>query len=420
MPRAASPRATNRLSHRTVATLKTPGLHADGAGLYLEIDREKTDGDGKPLPQLKRWTYLFQWRGARKQMGLGAVTDVSLAQARDKAAKARDHVLNGRNPIDQRKLEDAREAAITFGDMAEKVLANLETELSNEKHQAQWRRSLIEVAAALNPLPIGDVSTDDVLDVLKPLWVATPESASRTRGRIERVLDAAKAKGLRTGDNPARWRGHLSHLLPKRQVLSRGHHAAMEYQKIGAFMVALRARPAMAAKALEFTILCAARTGETLGATWAEFDLVEKVWNVPAERMKAKRDHRVPLSDAAVDLVRTLRDELPEKPAPEAYVFTAGVSTKALSNMAMDMLLRRMGHEDVTVHGFRSAFKDWAANETDYPDETSEEALAHIVGSKVRQAYRRGDALEKRRALMEGWASWCATARGQVARMPAG
>ena len=261
--------------------------------------------------------------------------------------------------------------------------------------------TLATYAAPLRTMPVDTVSTDDVLSVLKPIWTEKPETASRVRGRIEKVLDAAKAKGFRAGENPARWRGHLDHLLPRPSKLTRGHHAAMPYEEVPAFIASLRERDALAAVALELCILTAARSGELLGMRWDEIDLQNAVWSLPAGRMKAGRPHRVPLSTRAVAILRKL-----EKSKRGEFVFAGHAPGRPLSNMAMDMLLRRM-NVDVTVHGFRSSFRDWAGNETPSPREVVETALAHVIGDKAEQAYRRSDALEKRRKLMEAWAAYC-------------
>ena len=271
----------------------------------------------------------------------------------------------------------------------------------NAKHKAQWKSTLATYAAPLRNKPVDTISTDDVLSVLKPIWSTKPETASRVRGRIEKVLDAAKAKGFREGENPARWRGHLDHLLPKQSNLARGHHAAMPYEQLPAFVASLRERDALAAVALELCILTAARSGELLGMRWSEIDLQNAIWSLPAERMKAGRPHRVPLSTRAVAILRKL-----EKSKRGEFVFAGHAPGKPLSNMAMDMLLRRM-NVDATVHGFRSSFRDWAGNETPSPREVVETALAHVIGDKAEQAYRRSDALEKRRKLMEAWSSHC-------------
>ncbi len=388
-------RLTNRLSARTVATLKKPGRHADGNGLYLHVDATLA----------KRWVFVFQWRGKRKEMGLGSVQLVSLASARDAALSARRMVAAGTNPIAERQTE---RRATTFGDVADAVLADLEPSLTNPKHYAQWKTSLVETAKSLRSLPVDEVTTDDVLTILRPLWQRTPVTASRLRGRIERVMDAARARGLRHGDNPARWRGHLDVLLPRQKRLARGHHAAMGFNTLPQFMAALRTRPAVAARALEFTILTAARTGESLSARWSEFDLAAGVWTVPAERMKARTEHRVPLSPAALAVLAELRPLLGK--ASDGWVFPSHDRKRPLSRMCMLMLLRRMQLDDCTVHGFRSTFRDWAGDCTNFARELIEEALAHTVGNAVERAYRRSDAFAKRQRLMQAWAAYCTKA----------
>ena len=369
-----------------------PGRHADGNGLYL------ITGSGSPW-----WCLMFRWQGRRKEMGLGRLDAVSLADARDKAGEARRMVANGVNPIEARKAEaKAREAdATNFGAFADEWLKGLSHGFRNEKHKAQWAMTLKEYAAPLRPMKLGDIGTDDVLKVLKPLWQSKPETATRLRGRIERVLDAGRVKGLRQGENPARWRGHLDALLPKPEKLRRGHHKALGYADVPGFSASLRASESVSALALEFLILTAARTGEVLGAMWAEFDLDGKLWTVPAARMKAKRGHRVPLTPRALDILRKV-----EKVRNGDLVFPGLRRGKPLSNMALAMTLRRLGLDEVTVHGFRSAFRDWCGNETAFPREVAEAALAHVVGDKAEQAYRRGDALDKRRKLMAAWASF--------------
>jgi integrase len=279
--------------------------------------------------------------------------------------------------------------------------------LRSGKHAAQWEMTLREYAAPLRRLPAHAITTDDVLSVLKPLWNEKPETASRIRGRIERVLDSAKAQGLRMGENPARWRGHLDQLLPKRQRLTRGNHAAMSYGDVPAFMGNLQSRDGTAALALEFTILTAARRGEALGARWVEFDLERAVWTVPAHRMKAGREHRVPLSGRALAIVKALS----QAGEGSEFVFAGHKTGKPLSGESLGMVLWRMKLDGVTVHGFRSAFRDWAAECTNYTNEVCEAALAHMVTNRVEAAYRRGDLFEKRRQLMDAWADFCAAPR---------
>jgi integrase len=377
----------SKLTARKVETAK-PGKYSDGGNLYLIVSATGA----------RKWVLRFTWRGRAKEMGLGSATSVPLADAREKAASARRKIAQGVNPIEERK----RDGGIpTFGEMADDMRETLSAGFRNEKHKAQWKSTLETYAAPLRAKPVDTISTDDVLTVLKPVWTTKAETASRVRGRIEKVLDAAKAKGFREGENPARWRGHLDHLLPRPSKLIRGHHAAMPYEDVAAFIGKLREREATAALALEFCILTAARSGEVLGARWSEIDLDKKIWTVPANRMKPGRVHRVPLGGRAVSILKHLAQLSGD------FVFPGHSRGKPLSNMAMEMMLRRMKIEDATVHGFRSSFRDWAGNATTFPREVTETALSHVIGDKAEQAYRRSDALEKRRKLMEAWASYC-------------
>jgi len=383
-------RKINRLNARVAATITQHGRHADGGGLYLSI----SPNGGR------RWVFLYRWRGKPTEIGLGSARDVTLARARELASQARANLAEGINPKDARKPSEGA----TFGECADRVIEAMRPSWRNDKHTAQWEMTLRDYAAPLRQLSVDKIVTDDVLAVLKPLWNAKPETASRLRGRIERVLDAAKAQGFRSGENPARWRGHLDQLLPKRQRLTRGHHAAMSYAELPAFMSNLQARQAMAALALEFAILTAARTGEVLGARWQEFDLDQAaVWTVPATRMKAGREHRVPLSPRALKIVKALHET-----RDGDFVFPGQKPGKPLSVMALEMILRRMKIDDATVHGFRSAFRDWAAERTNFPNEVCEAALAHVIGNKAEAAYRRSDLFDKRRKLMDMWANYCA------------
>ena len=390
-------RTINRLSARAVATLKQPGMHADGGGLYLRV---KATG-------AKAWVFIFQWHGARKEMGLGSVTSTPLATAREKAVGARLSVEEGINPIEARKYPVQLDPK-TFGLVATELMDGLESGWRNAKHRQQWRNTLETYAKPLWNRPVASIRLDDVLAVLQPIWSVKEETASRVRGRIERVLDAAKARGMISDPwaNPARWKGNLSVLLPARKEKGlRGHHAALPFDKIGAFMSRLRERPAIAARALELLILTAARTDEVRLARWSEFDLDRAVWAIPALRMKMKREHRVPLSQAAVDVLRLLRIANADQ---DALVFPGQKPGRPMSNMAMEMLLRRLAARQCTVHGFRSTFRDWAGECTEYPREIAEAALAHAVGNDTERAYRRGDSFAKRRDLMEGWANYCA------------
>jgi integrase len=400
-------RQLSKLSARRVATVREPGRHSDGGGLYLVVDPLKPGDEGKPA---KRWVFLFRWKetgakgaGRLREMGLGGLDAVDLAEARDLAESARKLVAKRIDPI---KARHATREVPTFGAVADQLLADVSSQWRNAKHRGQWKTSLETQAATLRPMKVDAITTDDVVKVLKPLWAKRPETASRLRGRIERVLAAAGARGFLSGSNPALWRGHLDRLLPARQRLSRGHHKALSFAKVPAFMAALRKREAVAALALEFLILTAARSGEVLGARWPEIDMGAKVWTVPAERMKAAKEHRVPLSAAAL---RVLKNVKPLRNGD--HVFPGPREGKPLSIMAMAMLMRRMG-VGATVHGFRSAFRDWAGEVTTFPREVAEAALAHGVGDKVEQAYRRGDALAKRSRLMAAWARFCATGKG--------
>src|SRR3984957_4993120 len=382
----------SKLTARKVETAK-PGKYSDGGNLYLIVSHTGT----------RKWVLRFTWRGRAKEMGLGSAASVPLADARERAASARRKIAEGLNPIDERK----RDGGIpTFGEMADDVRETLSAGFRNEKHKAQWKSPLETYAAPLRAKPVDTIATDDVLAVLKPIWTMKAETASRVRGRIEKVLDAAKAKGSRSGENPARWRGHLDHLLPRRSKLARGHHAAMPYEEVANFIEKLRKRDATAALALELCILTAARSGEILGMRWSEVDLDTQVWTVPAHRMKAGREHRVPLSPRAVAILRQL-----EELKGGEFVFPGQVRNKPLSNMAMEMMLRRMNIQDATVHGFRSSFRVWAGNISNFPREVVETALAHVIGDKAEQAYRRSDALEKPRKLMEAWCAYCSDTR---------
>jgi integrase len=384
------------LTARKVETAK-PGKYGDGGNLYLVVSKTGT----------KKWVLRFTFRGRPKEMGLGSADRVTLAAAREKATTARRKIGQGLNPINERKRDDG---IPTFGEMADDVRETLAAGFRNEKHKAQWKSTLETYAAPLRAKPVDLVATDDVLAVLKPIWITKAETASRVRGRIEKVLDAAKAKGFRDGENPARWRGHLDHLLARQSKLARGHHAAMPYEDIAAFTRELGRREAMAARALEFCILTAARSGEVLGLRWSEIDLDKALWTVPAERMKAARVHRVPLCGRAVAILKQLAET-----ATGEFVFAGYKPGKPLSGMAMEMMLRRMKIQDATVHGFRSSFRDWAGNVSDFPREVVETALALVIGDKAEQAYRRSDALEKRRKLMDAWAAYCAESRNNKA-----
>lgn len=388
-------RQINKLNARTVETLTQPGRHSDGGGLYLSITNAGA----------RRWVFLYRWQGKPTEMGLGSATkgQVSLARARELAGDARSLLASGVSPLaEKRAKQSAATAAKTFGEVADSYIEAMSPQWRNEKHRAQWVMTLREYAAPLRSMDVSAITTEDVVAVLKPLWAQKPETAGRLRGRVEVVLDSAKAKGFRSGENPARWRGHLALILPKRQRLTRGHHAALPYRDMPAFIRQLRLQNSVGAMALEFCILTAARSGEVLGARWDEINRKTRIWVVPAERMKGGREHRVPLSPRAVAILKTLQAL---KTGP--FVFPGQDLKRPLSSMAMAMVLRRLERTDITVHGFRSSFRDWAGEETDFPRDVAETALAHTNQNKVEAAYRRGDAIEKRHAMMSAWAEFC-------------
>jgi len=331
-------------------------------------------------------------------MGLGPYPAVSLAAARTLAIDCRTHVAADRDP----KAERDKDIGKTFRECARLYLEAMKANWTNDKTAWQWHDSLIKRCASLQNRPVSQIDTNDVLSVLKPVWSKTPETARRMRARMEAVLDFAKSQGWREGENPARWRGHLSNILPKLPKLVRGHHPAMPYPQVPAFVARLRTMDALAARALELLILTATRTKEVLHAPWSEFDFAEYLWTIPAARMKAKRDHRIPLTDQAISILRPLHEA-----RTSDYVFEGQIKDRPLSLMSMEMLLRRMKVQGITVHGFRSTFRDWCGDETNVPREIAEAALAHQVGSDVELAYRRSDALEKRRILMDAWGKYC-------------
>jgi integrase len=394
-------RRIGKLAPVAVQKAMKPGMHADGGGLYLQVTASGA----------KSWIFRFMLNGRAREMGLGALHTFSLADARERARECRKLVADGNDPIEARKAKRAGEllsaaTAITFEQCAERYIEAHRPGWRNPKHAAQWPSTLGTYAyPVFGSLPVQGVDVGLVTKALEPIWHSKPETASRVRGRIEAVLDWATVRGHRQGDNPARWRGHLDKLLPARgKVRKVAHHPALPYDDIGEFVTALRQQEGIAARALEFLILTAARTGEVIGARWGEFDLAEKVWAVPADRMKAGKEHRVPLSFAALAVVERMKAARVDD---HAFVFPGGKREKPLSNMAMLKLLKRMGRSDLTAHGFRSTFRDWAAERTNYPREVAEMALAHTVGDKVEAAYRRGDLFAKRRRLMEEWAKHC-------------
>lgn len=399
-------RLSLRLTALTVNRTAEPGYHADGAGLYLQVSKGGT----------KSWIYRYSFGGRAHEMGLGSLAALTLAEARARAKDCRAQRAGGVDPLEakraavaKRKLDTAR--SITFADAAGQYIETHSAAWRNEKHRAQWTSTLKAYAyPVIGSLPVADVDTVLVIKILSPLWPDMPETASRIRGRIEAVLNWATVSGHRQGDNPARWKGHLDTLLPARgKVRAVKHHAALPYDELPAFMVDLHGRPGSAARALELTILTALRTGEAIGAKWGEIDFATKTWTVPAARMKANREHRVPLCDRAVSILQNL-------PRENEFLFPGERAGKPLSNMAMLQTLKRMGRDDVTVHGFRSTLRDWAAERTSFANHVVEMALAHTIGNKVEAAYRRGDLFDKRRRLMDAWGEFAmkAPASGEV------
>lgn len=391
----------NALTALAVKNAKA-GRHADGGGLHLLV---KDSG-------ARSWVFRFMLNSKSRDIGLGPAAGadaITLSAARDAASALRLKVKAGVDPLDEREREAAQAraaaqaaevAGITFKQVADTYIAANEDGWRNDKHRQQWKSTLATyVYPTIGDLPVADVATEHVLQILEPIWKEKAETASRVRGRMETILDAAKARGYREGENPARWRGHIAQILPARSRLTRGHHKALPYEAVPSFVGKLHMREAVAALALEFTILTAARTGEVIGASWEEVDLDKAIWTIPAERMKAGKEHRVPLSDRAVEILKATQD------LRKDWLFPA-VRGGKLSGMAMTMLMRRM-NVVATVHGFRSAFRDWAAECTGYVHEVAEMALAHTIENKVERAYRRGDLFDKRRRLMDDWTAYC-------------
>src|SRR5262249_47379810 len=351
--------------------------------------------------------YMLQ--GKAREMGLGGLLKVSLAEARRKAAVQRALLVDKIDPLRRRQTENAAkkvEAArsMTFDECASAYIRAHEVSWQNAKHRQQWQNTLAAyVSPKFGSVPVGEVDVGMVMKAIEPLWKTKPETAGRVRGRIEAVLDWAKARGFRDGENPARWRGHMSNLLPaRRKVRAVKHHAALPYPEIGIFVAGLRSRQGTATAALEFLILTAARTGEVIGARRSEVDFRARLWTVPAERMKGKREHRVPLSSAAMNALERAKVEDSE------FLFPGIKAGQGLSNMALLKVLERMNRSDLTVHGFRATFKTWATERSNFPRELVEAALAHVLEDKTEAAYQRGDMLEKRRRLMSAWAEFCA------------
>lgn len=387
----------NRLTARRVATLTEPGYHADGGGLYLQVTASGA----------KSWVFRYRFEGRRPEMGLGPLRVIGLADARMAADVARKLIQAGQDPLAGRRAAVATSSIPTFWEAAVAYIAERQAGWTNPKHAAQWTSTLETYAKpVLGDLRVDRIETDHLLAVLRPIWATKTETASRVRQRVEAVLDSVTVQKKRTGENPARWRGHLAMILPKPTAVTKAENfAALPYAELPAFMAALARRHGEAARALEFTILTAARTGMTLGANPEEIDLQARNWTVPGNRMKAKVEHTIPLSRAALELVR-LRMQ-------RTLLFTNDLTREQLSENAMLALLKRMGFGHVTVHGFRSTFKDWASETTDFPDDLSEAALAHQIRDKAKAAYKRGTMLSKRRVLMDYWADYCSGQLGQ-------
>jgi integrase len=432
-------RGIQKLSALGVARATKIGLYGDGGNLFLRV------GTGAA----KSWVFRYMVAGQTHEAGLGSAITFSLKEARERARRYRQMLADGIDPIaqrqkkrDEQRLEAAK--AMSFRQAAESFIKAKSSEWTNANHAAQWSSTLeTYVYPIIGDLPVARIDTGLVLKVIEPIWAAKPETASRVRGRIGSVLDWATSREYRSGENPARWKGHLENSLPKvakakakvrRETGRDEHHAALPYSEIAVFLAELRQQPGIAPRALEFLILTAARTREVLGAKWDEIsrfheaglsnkikgnditvkdDLAAKLWTVPGDRMKAGNEHRVPMSDAALAIVgemAAIRES--------DFVFPGGRAKRPLGKMAMMRVLARMGRSDLTVHGFRSTFSDWVAEQTNFPSEVREMALAHAVGDKVEAAYRRGDLFEKRRALASAWARYCSMPAGGGAVVP--
>jgi integrase len=415
------PRILERALSPTFVRTAPPGMHCDGRGLYLQVT-ERDDG------KLNRsWVFRYRVAGRSRYAGLGPLATIGLSEAREKARTLRQERLDGIDPLEKRKsarIAGQQEAVAkaktwTFDQCARAYIVAHAPGWRNAKHLEQWRNTLATYASPVfGALPVRDIDTALVRKALEPIWSTKPETASRLRGRIELVLDWAKVGELREGEDPARWRGHLDKLLPPtRKVRKVIHLAAMPYAEMPGCLAALREREGIVARALEFAVLTACRTGEILGAQWHEIDAAARLWTVPANRTKRQREHRVPLSSAALAVLGRMAAVRQSE-----YVFAGEREGAPLSSMALLIELRRMGHLDLTVHGFRSSFRDWAAERTNFPREIAEAALGHVVGDETERAYQRGDLLEKRRRLMEAWGEFLAKAppAGKVIPMTAG
>lgn len=399
-----------RLTANAVTTLKAKGLHPDGGGLYLRVTTTGT----------RSWIYRYASAGNTRDMGLGAYPTVSLRRARELASECRRLRQDGRDPIDARVSERASIVldglrATTFKACAEQLISSHEIGWQNAKHRQEWRRTLSAyVYPSFGDVPVGEVTTEHVLSALQPIWTTKTITAARIRGRIEAVLAFAKARGMRTAENPAQWRGHLAQILPApTRVKEVRHHPAMPYQELPDFIVRLRkSRSTVAARALEFVILTAARSGEAIGARWNEVDFRERLWTVPRQRVKARKEHRVPLSDRAISILKEMAEI-----RQNDFVFPGIKRGQPIGVVALPRQLRELG-ANFTIHGFRSTFKDWCAECTHTPNFLSEAALAHAIADSVEAAYRRTDLLQKRRELMDQWAVYCGQSTATLDHAP--
>ena len=389
-----------KLTARKVATIDKPGKYGDGGNLYLVVEPSGS----------KRWAFIYRSESRQREMGLGGISRVSLALAREKAAEALATLGRGQDPL---TLRNVGVNVPTFGTICEEHIVAQRPSWKGEASEISWRRSLERYAASLTSMTPQEITTNHVLSVLTPIWSTKPETAQKTQNRIERILDVAKVRGFRTGENPARWRGHLELILPRRLSLTRGHRPSMPYEKIPGFMSQLRAREGSTSStlALQFLILTASRESMVTQARWSEISVKDAVWTVPGARMKARFvdeqiDFVVPLSEPAIGVLQRVAQLRRSESSPDAFVFPGLRPGTALSNATMDALLRRM-EQPYVPHGFRSTFRDWAGDETDFPRETAELALAHVVGDKTERAYRRRTALNKRRELMDAWGRYC-------------
>ena len=398
----------NRLTVAKVKSLQNIGKRgrwADGGGLYLVINAQGNIN----------WSYLYMRHKVRREIGLGGEI-ITLKEARQRAEIVRQAIRDGEDPKKTLNPEKPR----TFFDAVEGKLSSLDLDQGNAKNKYQWERTAYTHCKSLHAIPIEDITTEDILRVIKPIWKKTPETGRRTRARIEAIIDYAKAKGWRSNDNPARWKGHLKEILPKHRdkVV---HYPSLPYSEMPAFMTMLDQRiqnhGGVSLSLMKFVILTAVRTGEARFSTWGEFDLTKALWSIPGERMKTGNPHTVPLTAAAVDVINAQKLGHDYLPNPKDYVFKSSKPKTPLSNMAMLTALKRMDRSDITVHGFRSTFRDWAGDRTTFAREVAEAALSHTVGDAVERSYRRSDALEKRRALMNAWAEYCAGKDSDVIRL---